>query len=58
MTQTYAYAAEANGMAGVARARMRVFGSCPTVVSDWSPIALGTTAGHKHGPPRWTQESP
>lgn len=58
MTQTHAYAGQANDMAGMARARVRVFGSCPAVVTDWSPIALGTTAGRKHGQPRSPQESP
>jgi len=55
MKPTYAYAAEATGMADMARARVRVFGPCPSV-SNWAPIALGTD--QKHGQPRRTKESP
>ena len=46
------YATQANDMAG--NARVRAFQPCVAtpVVSLWSPIAVGMTKGHKHGPPR------
>lgn len=50
------YAAEANGMAGVARGRAVM--PCPVspAASFWSPISLGTTTD-KHGRPRRTEVS-
>ncbi|MGQ0826671.1 MAG: hypothetical protein ACT4OX_16865 [Actinomycetota bacterium] len=55
MSTTYA-AAAANGMALMARSRA-VFGPC-SQLAFWSPISLGTTVDHKHGQPRWIEESP
>jgi hypothetical protein len=44
------HAAEANGMAGEARARVRVYVPCQASPAVWSPIYLGFST--KHGRPR------
>lgn len=53
---TRTYATQANAPAGVARARVVFFGSCPAVSASWSPI-FGMTTTTKHGRPRRTPVS-
>jgi hypothetical protein len=53
---TRTYATQANAPAGVTRARVADFGSCPAVSSLWSPI-FGTTMATKHGRSRRTTVS-
>jgi hypothetical protein len=50
------YAAEAMGMADVARPRVAFNASCIRV-APWSPLTLGTT-DQKHRLPRRTKASP
>jgi hypothetical protein len=53
---THTYATQANAPAGVTRARVANFGSCPAVSALWSPI-FGTTMATKHGRSRRTTVS-
>lgn len=55
---TRTYHTQANALAGVTRARVVDFGSCPAVLAPWSPTFIGTAMVAKHGRPRRTPVSP
>ena len=55
---THTYATQANAPAGVARARVANFDSCPAASALWSHLFIGTAMETKHGRPRRTPVSP
>jgi hypothetical protein len=55
---TRTYHTQANAPAGVTRARVVDFGSCPAGLAPWSPTFIGTAMVAKHGRPRRTPVSP